>query len=167
MFSTLKRRAAALVLSLATVSASVLLPPAPALAAALPLDLQGVPSAVTTLGEDTQQAAKTDLVVLFQKVEKNPVGYTWTYTVANGTPNAAQNVVVTKSFKIIQSGPPTSLATPTTVNIGFLEGYGVREIKVSCGNSTPQYQCVGTAISAKTSTPEVIATNNSASHSFK
>lgn len=167
MFSTLKRHAAALALSLTTASASVLLPVAPASAASLTLDQRGLPSTVATLGEETQQTAKADLVVLFQKVEKNPVGYTWTYTVANGMPNAAQNVVVTKSFKIVQSGPPTSMATPTTVNIGFLEGYGVREIKVSCGNSTPQYQCVGTAISAKTSTPEVIATNNSASHSFK
>jgi hypothetical protein len=51
-------------------------------------------------------------------------------------------------------------------NLGTLSGYEVRWITISCGNNTPQKHCAGTGLSAKSSTPEVIQTNNSASHSF-
>lgn len=167
MFSTVKRHAAMLALSVATATASVL-SAAPVASAATPmLGQQGLPTTASTLGEGAHATAKADLVVLFQKVEKSFNSYVWTYTVANAMPNQAQNVVVTKTFKIVQSGPPNSLAAPMTQNLGTLGAYEVREVKISCGNSTPQHQCVGTGLSAKTSTPEVIMTNNSASHSFQ
>ena len=166
MFSTIKRHAATIALSIATASASVL-SAAPVASAATPvLDQHSLPNTTAALGESTRESTKADLVVLFQKVEQSVNGYVWTYTVANAMPNPAQNVVVTKSFKIVQSGPPNGLAAPGTQNLGTLSGYEVREIKISCGNNTPQKQCVGTGLSAKTSTPEVIQTNNSASHSF-
>jgi hypothetical protein len=165
--STITRFAAAIVLSAATVIATLVHPAEVASASPLHPAVQSLPLTTGAFGEDTQNTNKTDLVVLFQKVEKIFNGYEWTYTVANATSNTAHHVVVTKGFKIVQTGTPKALAAPMTENLGSVAPYEVRWITIVCGNSTPEKQCVGTSLSAKTSTPEVISTNNSASHSFK
>ena len=165
--STMRRYAAAIALSAATVTAAVLPPAATTSAAAGPLDVQGLPLTTGTLGESAQNANDTNVVVLFQKVEKFVNGHQWTYTVANASSVPAKNVVITKSFKIIQSGPPNMLATPMTQNLGTLAPYEVRWITISCGNGSPERYCAGTKLSAKTSTPESILGDNSASHNFQ
>lgn len=166
MFSPLKRKLATVAFSVAAVAASTLLTGLPVNAATLTPAHGSRSGAVVAPGDGALASNKTDLVVLFQKVETGFNGAVWTYTVANATPNIAHDVYVAKSYKIKQTGVPGMLATPVGENLGNLGPYEVREIKMSCGNTTPQKQCVGTAISAKTSTPEIISTNNSASHSF-
>jgi hypothetical protein len=107
---------------------------------------------------------KTDLVVLYQGYTQEVTGGVMRYTVANPTSVTAKEVTVTKTLKI--SGSPNTFAAPPEVQkLGSLGPLEVREIKIWC-STTLGAKCQGSSITAKTSTPEIITTNNSAGVTF-
>lgn len=164
--SRFKRSVATLALAIATAAAALVQPPAVADAAPPSVDARALPVAAGALGADLRGTDKADLVVLFQKVEQHFYGTVWTYTVANAMTNPAHDVVVSKHVKMVPSPSLNAFAAPSTESLGTLAPYEVRWITITCTNQTPTKYCQGTGLSAKTSTPEVLLNNNSASHSF-
>lgn len=156
----LRQLASALAVSALLATATVQAGPAhaadPASARALPLG---------SAAEESAATPKADLIVLFQKAETKFYGTEMRYTVANGGSATAQNVVVTKMVKVKQNGAPNAVATPVYEQLGPLNPGQWREILVVCGAALGD-RCEGSSVSAKTNSPELTLTNDSASKTF-